>query len=238
MLCVSAYAQPVKHAVLNESMDAIVGYQMIDPALVAQYAGDPDKAAKVARLRLLVETPRPSATIQEIVEDQGYSITESNVVRVWNVRPLTQQEITARNAENVDGIAWELERRIRGTNWAGISRVTSLQSELIDKVIRLELLNCELLLLVTKAVAGTVATNNLTAPERARVVSLRSQLSFPQQSDWSPSDTARAIAIKDQLLKAYQLWQAGQAARAKIAATNTVVLPNDSSLWPEVEIGE
>lgn len=234
----SAFAQPVRHAVLNETMDQIVDYVRIDPGLVAAYLADPEKASKVARLRIVVETPRPDITIQQTVEDGGYSITESNVVRVWNVRQLTTEEIASRNSAAVEEVAGVLDNKIRGTNWAGLARVTSLQSELMGKQIQLQLLNCELLLLVTKAVAGTVATNNLTTQERARVGSLRTQLSFPRQSDFTQEDIDRVVSIRNELIKAYQLWKAAQTARQVIASTNIVITANDTNLWPSIEIGE
>jgi len=211
---------------------------MIDPGLVETYRADPDKAAKVAKLRLVVETPQPSSTIQQTIVDGGYAITSSNVFRVWNVRDLTTEEIAAANSNNVASVTYVLEDKIRGTHWAGLSRVTSLQSEMIGKQIQLQLLNCELLLLVTKAVAGTAATNNLTAPERARVGSLRTQMSFPTQPDFTQADRDRVVVIRDELIKAYQLWQAAQTARQVIASTNVVLPANSSNLWPNIEIGE
>lgn len=231
-------AQPARHAILNDALDQITGYTMIDPGIVEAYRADPEKAAKVAKLRLVVETQQPSATIQQTIVDGGYTITSSNVVRSWSVRDLTQEEITASNANNVASVTAVLEEKIRGNHWAGLSRVTSLQSEMIGKQIQLQLLNCELLLLVTKAVAGTVATNNLTAPERARVAALRTQLGFPTQPDFTQADRDRAIFIRDELIKAYQLWQAAQTARQLIASTNVVLPANSSNLWPNIEIGE
>lgn len=140
-------------------------------------------------------------------------------------------------ARNEPAISREFTQRLQGNAWEGQLRANMLDFELIGLSIRLQLLTTELLGLVTKAVAGTVATNNLTAPERARVGSLRTQLSFPQQADFTQSDRDRAVFIREELKKVYDLWAKARALREKVRTNST---PVDLSVetWPDTTLGE
>lgn len=138
---------------------------------------------------------------------------------------------------NEPAVTRELTQRIQGGAWEGQLRANMLDFELMGLSIRLQLLTTELLGLVTKAVAGTVATNNLTAPERARVGSLRTQLSFPQQADFTQSDRDRAVFIKGELTKVYNLWMKARELREKVR-TNATPVDLSSEIWPDTTLGE
>lgn len=139
--------------------------------------------------------------------------------------------------KNTPAISQEMTRRLAGGAWEGALRANMLDFELMGLSIRLQLLTTELLGLVTKAVAGTVATNNLTAPERARVGSLRTQLSFPQQADFTQSDRDRAVFIKGELTKVYNLWMKARELREKVR-TNATPVDLSSEIWPDTTLGE
>lgn len=139
--------------------------------------------------------------------------------------------------KNMPAITREMSRRLAGNAWEGELRANMLDFELMGLSIRLQLLTTELVGLVTKAVAGTAATNNLTAPERARVASLKTQLSFPQQSDFTQTDRDRAVFIKNELQKIYALWVKARELRSKIETNQTPVDLSQEN-WPETILGE
>jgi len=139
--------------------------------------------------------------------------------------------------QNEPAISREFTRRLQGNAWEGQLRANMLDFELMGLSIQLQLLTTELLGLVTKAVAGTVATNNLTAPERARVGSLRTQLSFPQQSDFTQSDRDRAVFIRNELKKVYDLWVKARELREKVM-TNSAPVDLSVETWPDTTLGE
>lgn len=137
-------------------------------------------------------------------------------------------------------VAPELQKRIGdGETEFGQLKLDALQSEFVGLLLHAYLQNTELLLLVTKAVAGTAATNNLTVAERQRVAALRPQLVFPQQPDFTQDDRDRAVAIRDGvLIPHYQLYQAAKDLLSKISTNATPVDPAVSTNWPAVEIGD
>ena len=130
----------------------------------------------------------------------------------------------------------ELRKRVDASDFAGL-KVDALQSEFLGILLHAYLQTTELLQLVTKAVAGTAATNQLSAAERARVVALRGQLAFPQQDDLTKSERDRAVEIRDGVLKPhYELYQA---AKAFVDAARTNGLPadfKDPANWPTTQI--
>lgn len=129
-----------------------------------------------------------------------------------------------------------LQQRLASGQWEpNLIRLHALESEMFGSLTKAFRLNCELLLLVTKAVAGTAATNNLSAPERARVAGLRPQLSFPQASDITQADRDRFAAIVAELQKVEALWVQARNLRTNI--DTNVVLVDPESL-PKVSIGE
>lgn len=134
-------------------------------------------------------------------------------------------------------VAAILHRRIESGHWEpSMLRLHALESELFGSLMQAFRLNSELLLLVTKAVAGTAATNNLTAPERARVVALRPQLAFAQAPDFTQQDRDRVIAITAELEKVEALWKAARDLRSNIETNAAFVAPEDG--WPDLTIGE
>lgn len=138
---------------------------------------------------------------------------------------------------NTPRITKELQTRLSGNAWEGALRANMLDFELLGLSIRLQLLTTELVGLVTKAVSGTAATNNLTAQERARAASLRTQLSFPQQSDFTQADRDRAVLLRDELKKVYDLWIKARELRAKVA-TNSTPVDLSQETWPDTTLGE
>lgn len=130
-----------------------------------------------------------------------------------------------------------LQERLEAGHWEpNRLRLHALESELFGKLMQGFRLNSELLLLVTKAVAGTAATNNLTAQERARVANLRPQLSFPQAPALTQEDRDRVVAITVELQKVEDLWKAARALRASIETNSGYVDPANG--WPDVTVGE
>lgn len=149
---------------------------------------------------------------------------------LWN-------QVVATREERKQRVGLVLQERIESGHWEpNRLRLHALESELFGKLMQAFRLNSELLLLVTKAVAGTAATNNLTAPERARVVALRPQLSFEPAQDLTQSDRDRVIAITAELQKVEDLWQAARALRANIETNSAYVDP--AAGWPNAVIGE
>lgn len=140
-------------------------------------------------------------------------------------------------SNNEPAINREFTQRLQGNAWEGQLRANMLDFELMGLSIRLQLLTTELLGLVTKAVAGTAATNNLTAPERARVGSLRTQLSFPQQIDFTQTDRDRAVFIRGELQKVYALWIKARELRTKVS-TNSTPVDLSQETWPDTNLGE
>jgi hypothetical protein len=129
-----------------------------------------------------------------------------------------------------------LQERIEAGQWEpNRLRLHALEIELFGKVMQVTRLNCELLLLVTKAVAGTAATNNLTAPERARVAALRPQLSFAQAPDLTQADRDRVIFITSELHKIETLWKEARQLRSNIETNSAYV---DPASLGTVTIGE
>jgi len=129
-----------------------------------------------------------------------------------------------------------LQERIESGQWEpNRLRLHALESELFRKLMQAFRLNSELLLLVTKAIAPTAATNNLSAPERARVVALRPQLSFAQAPDLTQADRDRVIAITTELQKIETIWRQAQALRANIETNSAYVDPGS---LPTITIGE
>lgn len=149
----------------------------------------------------------------------------------------TWQALKESKERNEPAVTREFSQRIQGNAWEGQLRANMLDFELMSLSIRLQLLTTELLGLVTKAVAGTVATNNLTAPERARVGSLRTQLSFPQQDDFTQSERDRAVFIKGELTKVYNLWMKARELREKVR-TNATPVDISAEVWPDTTLGE
>lgn len=148
---------------------------------------------------------------------------------VWNqvdgTRDARKQRVGQLLQERIESGQWEPNRL----------RLHALESELFGKVMQVTRLNCELLLLVTKAIAGTAATNNLTAPERARVVALRPQLSFAKAPDLTQADRDRVIFITEELAKIEALWKEARQLRANIETNSAYV---DPATLGTVTIGE
>lgn len=128
------------------------------------------------------------------------------------------------------------QERIESGQWEPARlRLHALESELFGKVMQVTRLNCELLLLVTKAVAPSALTNNLTAPERSRVAALRPQLSFAQAPDLTQQDRDRVIFITAELSKIEALWKEARELRSNIETNLAYV---DPSTLGTVTIGE
>jgi hypothetical protein len=148
---------------------------------------------------------------------------------------LWEQVYTTRESRK-ERVAQLLQERIEAGQWEpNRLRLHALESELFGKLIQAFRLNSELLLLVTKAVGGTVATNNLTAPERARLTAIRPQLTFGQAEDITQADRDRVLFITTQLQKIESLWKQARALRANIETNTAFVDPNS---LPETTIGE
>ena len=129
-----------------------------------------------------------------------------------------------------------LQERIESGQWEpNRLRLHALESELFGKLMQVTRLNCELLLLVTKAVGQSALTNNLTAPERARVTALRPQLAFAQASDLTQADRDRVIFITGELAKIEALWKEARTLRANIETNSAYV---DPATLGTVTIGE
>jgi hypothetical protein len=119
-----------------------------------------------------------------------------------------------------------LQDRIASGQWEpNRLRLHALESELFGKLMQAFRLNSELLLLVTKAIAPSTLTTNLTAPERARVTALRSQLSFAQAPDLTQADRDRVIFITAELSRIETLWKEARALRANIETNSVFVDP-------------
>ena len=119
-------------------------------------------------------------------------------------------------------------------------RIDALQSEIISLLVKSYVRHMRLLELVTKAVAGTSATNNLTAGERTLVQSIRSEPSMGDGTAVTAADVARFVDIRDNTLTPhYQLYLA---AKAIVDAwkTNAANAPDPYSPTnlPAVTIGE
>ena len=127
------------------------------------------------------------------------------------------------SAEGTTVIKEKYAAQLSGADPLGERRIDAAQSEFLGVLLHAYLQTTELLQLAVKAVAGTVATNNLTLAERARVVALRGQLMFPQQDDLSKSERDRAVELRDKLLiPHFRLYQEAAAA-VESAKTNGVV---------------
>ena len=199
------------HAVLNAERTLIVGYEEHDAGLISTYRADPNKANKVAHLRLLVIPAKPQATLQQTVDpagtninDGGYTLADDTVTQVWNLRSLTAQEIEATNAITGELTSHELTTRVRtgsgGPHWEdGFFRVDKLQSEL-------------LYYLITTIVRANLHTN-LTVPERTR-----------------------ANSVSNEVRQIYDMWQQGRS-NHMFVVTNSLVVEMPTN-WPAITIDE
>jgi len=160
VICLIAFASKGEtHAVLNAERNLIVGYEEISAGLVDSYrfGGKPEK---VAQYRLLVVPQKPDATLQQTVQpagtninDGGFTLTPTNVTKVWTLRALTPGEITGINSDTASTVSQELTSRMRAGNWEdGFLRMTALMAK------------GEYFLLT--ALARGNALTNLTAGER------------------------------------------------------------------------
>lgn len=138
---------------------------------------------------------------------------------------------------NLPRINEELERRLKGEAWEGILRANMLDFELLGLTIKLALQNAELSQLLTKAVGQSSLTNNLTVAERARVVDLRQNLIVTSTPNLTSNDRTRAVYLRDELQKVYQLWMKARELRAKVT-TNPTPVNLDAETWPDSNLGE
>jgi len=156
-------------------------------------------------------------------------VSLSSAIELWN-------QVGSTRDERKQKVGEILQWRIESGQWEpNRLRLHALESELFGKLIKAFRLNSELLLLVTKAIAPTAATNNLSAPERARVVALRPQLSFAQAPDLTQTDRDRVIAITTELGKIETLWKQARELRANIETNSSYVDPGSLST---ITIGE
>lgn len=136
-------------------------------------------------------------------------------------------------------LAESVKQRLAGSEFQSL-KIDAMQSELTSLLVQAYIRNTRLLQLVTKAVAGTSATNNLTAGERALVQTIRSELVFGDGDPVTAADKQRFTDIRDGALKPhYQLYLA---AKAVVDAwrTNAANAPDPYSPTnlPSVTIGE
>lgn len=132
-----------------------------------------------------------------------------------------------------ESITQQFTAALSGSDELGDKRIDALQSELVGVLLHAYMQTTELLQLAVKAIAGTTATNNLTPLERARVVALRSQLTFPQQGDLSKEEKDRAVAIRDKVLiphwklyhEAVEAIKSAKVSGTQASLTNAVVDP-------------
>lgn len=171
-------------------------------------------------------TPWVLATQAQLNE---WLTTNAAAKEAWNqvvpTRETRKQRVGEVFRQRVESGHWEPDRL----------RLHALESELFGKLMQGFRLNCELLLLVTKAIAPTAATNNLTVPERARVAALRPQLAFAQAPNLTQEDRDRVVAITAELQKVEDLWKQARALRRNIETNSTAVDPETLST---VAIGE
>lgn len=135
-------------------------------------------------------------------------------------------------------MAGALRQRVAGGEFQSL-KIDALQSELAGIMANVIIENTELLLLAVKAIAGTTATNNLSAAERARVQTLRSELNLGTGSAITAADKQRYSDIKASLTAHYQLYLAAKAI-VEAWRTNAANAPDPYSPTnlPSVTIGE
>lgn len=138
---------------------------------------------------------------------------------------------------NLPRINEELERRLKGDAWEGVLRANMLDFELLGLAIKLSLQNAEMSQLIAKAIAPSTLTNNLTATERARVAAIRQNLLVNDTPNLTSDDRTRAVYLRDELKKVYDLWKKARELRTKVS-TNATPVNLDAETWPTVNLGE
>lgn len=133
-------------------------------------------------------------------------------------------DVIAWNAtEGMSSVKGQYVAQLAGADPLGDRRIDAAQSEFMGILLHAYLQTTRLAWLCTKAVAGTIATNNLTPSERAEVASLMSQVNFPKQDDLTKAATDRAVELKAKLLLPhFLLYQEALAALAAAQTNGTV----------------
>jgi len=129
-----------------------------------------------------------------------------------------------------------LKQRLSQDPWQEY-RIDALQTEFLLLLVNVVLNLSEQEQLLTKAVAASALTNNLTAPERARVAALKAQLTFPAQDDITAAQRSRAVAIRDGLVPHWRLYTNAVWIIQQAKSLNPVD-PKNPTNWPSVTVGD
>ena len=204
---------------------------------VSLYSGDPNGIPDgwPKTKRSLGNATGPLEATEQLMTDVQLAAQYQSLTAAMNA--WQQRQATARAAPLV--LAEAVRQRIAGSEFASL-KIDALQSELISLLVKSYVRHMRLLELVTKAVAGTSATNNLTAGERTLVQSIRSEPSMGDGTAVTAADVARFVNIRDNTLTPhYQLYLA---AKAIVDAwkTNAVNAPDPytQTNLPSVTIGD
>lgn len=179
---VALSADPVLYAVVSDDLTRPVTWTKLDPELVERYGADPTKAAKVAKLRLWVETKAPNAAKGETVEPVGYIVDALTIRQAWQSRKLTDDEVAAANDVALRTVSLQWSRLLEEGQWE-------------DGLLRVDALQCQLMALMAKAIQGANLQTNLTVAERNRFVEIRDSLSAVVAL-WNAAKTNRAIVLQ------------------------------------------
>ena len=204
---------------------------------VSLYSGDPDGVPDgwPKTKRSLGDGTGPLEATEQLMTDVQLAAQYQSLTAAMNA--WQQRQATAQAAPLV--LAEAVRQRLASSEFQSL-KIDALQSELVSLLVQAYIRNTRLLQLVTKAVAGTSATNNLTAGERALVQTIRSELVFGDGDPVTTTDKQRFTDIRDGVLKPhYQLYLA---AKAIVDAwkTNAANAPDPYSPTnlPNVGIGE
>lgn len=176
---------------------------------VTFYSGDttgiPDGWPK--DLRLLGDATGPLNAGEQLKTD-----SEIEAIRAPLNAAMAERKSRIRMSQIVPIVlADSVKQRLAGSEFANL-KIDALQSEIVSLLVKSYVRHMRLLELVTKAVAGTSATNNLTAGERALVQSIRSEPSLGDGTAVTAADVARFVDIRDNtLVPHYQLYLAAKA---------------------------
>ena len=131
-------------------------------------------------------------------------------------------------------IAETLKAKLSPEAWQEF-RTDAAQSEFVLILLNVTLNLSEQVQLLTKALAASSLTNNLTAQERSRVSALKAQLTFPTQTDVTADDRSRAVYLRDSfMVPQIRLWT--NAVRLiNQAKAATQVFPEKTNEWPAVD---
>lgn len=196
LVCSAAWAAtPVSYAILTPDKLDVSVIVIADRDLIEGYRADPSKVGKVELYRELLQIDPPVPALGEKVVDDGWQIDTQTASRKWRVISLDANEKAAARAEAQAVLAARLGDLLREGNWE-------------SSLIRIDMLQTQILGFMAKAMQAANLHTNLTPAERTRF-----------------------LEIKSNLVSALALWDAAKSFRQAVI-TNTGLLDVSAFQWP------